>query len=454
MGPVGVLYSVGIGCAGAAIAGALALPGPKGRGSRSSGGADATTATFVNWETGQVHPVDLTPDGSRLLVCNTADNRLEVFDLLGGMPVLAAEIPVGLDPISVRARSNTEAWVVNNISDSVSIVDLSARNVVNTIKTRDEPSDVVFAGTPQRAFVSCSQAGVVQVFDPAAPLAAPTNVPIQGLDPRALAVSPDGTTVYVAVFNSGNATTVLGGSGTNQLPPLSFPPNVVSFTDGPYAGANPPPNAGAAFNPPQAPNGTPPRVALMVRKNAAGRWMDDNSHDWTAKVSGAQAADSGRPVGWDMPDRDLAAISTSNLAVGYLTGLMNICAGVGVNPANGRIAVVGLDAINEVRFEPNVRGRFVRVNLALVDPVNLSTTIKDLNAHLLPYAVQQLPTQGERDRAIGDPRGVAWNSAGTRAYIAGLGSNNVVVVNAQGDRAGLAETIQVGEGPTGLALDE
>jgi hypothetical protein len=35
-----------------------------------------------------------------------------------------------------------------------------------------------------------------------------------------------------------------------------------------------------------------------------------------------------------------------------------------------------------------------------------------------------------------------------------MGSNNVIVVDAEGNRAGLEPTIEVGEGPTGLALDE
>src|SRR5262245_4370929 len=84
---------------------------------------------FVNWESPPVHPVEVTPGGGLLLVTNTADDRLEVFTLGAGLPVHAASIPVGLDPVSVRARTATEAWVVNRVSDSVSIVDLAAGNV-------------------------------------------------------------------------------------------------------------------------------------------------------------------------------------------------------------------------------------------------------------------------------------------------------------------------------------
>src|SRR5262249_17963323 len=99
------------------------------------------------------------------------------------------------------------------------------------------------------------------------------------------------------------------------------------------------------------------------------------------------------------------------------------------------------------------KGRFVHVEVALVNPVNLNKSVKDLNPHLLPYTVQQLPTQAERDRAVGDPRGIAWNGSGPKAYVTGMGSNNVVGINAPGDRAGLAETIPVGQGPTGVAFD-
>ncbi|MFN0008984.1 MAG: hypothetical protein ACKVXR_13865, partial [Planctomycetota bacterium] len=80
---------------------------------------------FVNWETPHVYPLDRTPDGSRLLAVNTADARLEVFDASGAVLTPLFSVPVGLDPVSVRARTNDEAWVVNHVSDSVSIVRLS-----------------------------------------------------------------------------------------------------------------------------------------------------------------------------------------------------------------------------------------------------------------------------------------------------------------------------------------
>src|SRR5205814_5002367 len=90
----------------------------------------ATNPDFVHFESSHVHPAALTPDGSKLLVVNTPDGRLSVFDVTGTAPRRIAEIPVGLEPVSVAARTNGEAWVVNNLSDDVSIVDLG------TLETR------------------------------------------------------------------------------------------------------------------------------------------------------------------------------------------------------------------------------------------------------------------------------------------------------------------------------
>ena len=66
-------------------------------------------APFRNFESPQVHPLAVTPDGTRLLAVNSPNATLSVFQLTGGAPVLTAEIPVGLEPVSVAARNDREA---------------------------------------------------------------------------------------------------------------------------------------------------------------------------------------------------------------------------------------------------------------------------------------------------------------------------------------------------------
>lgn len=108
-------------------------------------------ATFTAFESGQVRPMAMSPDGDRLFVVNTPDNRLEIFDLTGGSPVIIDSVPVGMEPVAVAARSNDEVWVVNHLSDSVSVVDVSAvpGRMIRTLLVGDEPRDIVFAG-PER----------------------------------------------------------------------------------------------------------------------------------------------------------------------------------------------------------------------------------------------------------------------------------------------------------------
>src|SRR5438067_3341085 len=228
--------------------------------------AARATSSFVEFESGQVRPLALSPDGTHLFAVDTPDNRLEIFDVASDgtlVPRTLAtysthSVPVGLEPVAVAARSNTEVWVVNHLSDSVSIVDVSSSppHVTRTLLTCDEPRDIVFANN--RAFVTTARRGqncvgalgvpvdpmlitpgagraLVQVFDPAnlgstlggTPL---TTITLFGDTPRALAVSPDGNTVYAAVFDSGNQTTALsegvvwnGGSGAGSCNGSLYP---------------------------------------------------------------------------------------------------------------------------------------------------------------------------------------------------------------------------------------
>ena len=85
-------------------------------------------ATFTNFETGHVRPLALSPGGEWLFAVNTPDARLTVYALTATGAALATEVPVGLEPVAVASRVNgggrIEAWVVNHLSDSVSIVEI------------------------------------------------------------------------------------------------------------------------------------------------------------------------------------------------------------------------------------------------------------------------------------------------------------------------------------------
>src|SRR5262249_49387387 len=62
----------------------------------------ASAAPFVEFERGQVRPLALSPDQTRLFAVNTPDDRLEIFAVGGsGGLVHTGSVPVGLEPVAV-----------------------------------------------------------------------------------------------------------------------------------------------------------------------------------------------------------------------------------------------------------------------------------------------------------------------------------------------------------------
>ena len=61
--------------------------------------------------------------------------------------------------MAIAAPNNNELWVVNHLSDSVSIIDttLSPPRVVRTLHVGDEPRDIVFASG--KAFITTAHRG-------------------------------------------------------------------------------------------------------------------------------------------------------------------------------------------------------------------------------------------------------------------------------------------------------
>src|SRR5262245_14274606 len=381
--------------------------------------AQSGSGEFKSFESPQIHPIALTPDGTRLLAVNTPNNTLSIFELSGATPVLAAEIPVGLEPVSVAARNNDEAWVTNWLSDSVSIVDLGAGNVTRTIDVGDEPTDVVFAGAQrQSAFVCVSGTAQVKVYDPSAPDSSPQIINIRGKQPRSLARDPSGARVFVSVFESGNQTTI------------------VPATQVAAAGGLPKPVPKMSKKLPKAPN-----TALIVKWNGS-QWADEKGNTkWNQFIP------------YTLADIDLVVLD----ATGPIASISREIRGIGTNIGNAvldqsanRLYVANTESLNHIRFEPNLRGHFLSSRVSIVGLGSSTPSVNPVDIN--PHINFDDPAGSDQERALSLslPADIARSSDGT-LYVAATGSARIGVLNP----AGIVQArIAVGNGPTGLAIDE
>ena len=325
-----------------------------------------------------VHPLAVSADGLRLAAVNTPDGRLAVWSLLDPeRPVLLREVRVGLEPISVAFRTADEAWVVDHLSDSVSVVDLARGVVSDTLRTGDEPMDVAFAGG--KAFVSVAGTRVVRVFDAPSRLHL-GDVPVFAQDPAALAVSPDRTRVWVAARLSGNKTTV--------VPEHRAPP--------------PPPPTNQALPP-------PPQTSLIVASEDP-RWQA--SH------------------GVVLPDHDVFEIDVATLAVTRtFAGVGTILFGIAPRFPAGELWVANTEARNLVRFAPALRGHAVDNRVTRIDLASGASTPFDLNPGL-DYS--RLPDAQAVASALAQPTDLVWAPDGSTLFVAAFGTDRVAVLDPAG----------------------
>ncbi len=211
----------------------------------SSTGAARPASDYTLFEADPVRPVAVLGRSGLIAVTNTVDDYLELFQPEPGGVQPCGAVKVGMRPVAVavvsESASAAELWVVNHLSDSISVVEVDTARcrgeVVETLQVGDEPRDVVVtrtrSGAP-RVFVTTAHRGQhhplasardgsdlvlppadktvagladVTVFDPRGDRVTLGVVNLFTDTPRALAVGQGA--VYAAGFHTGNRTSVV-----------------------------------------------------------------------------------------------------------------------------------------------------------------------------------------------------------------------------------------------------
>jgi len=443
--------------------------------------AVSIAGSYTLFESAPVRTLVMSPDGERLFVVNTPDNQLEIFDIRPGELRKVASVSVGMEPVAVAMRNNQEVWVVNHLSDSISIVDVSSATplVSQTLQVGDEPRDIVFAGENQnRAFITTAHRGQNSPYnDPLNPgqLTTPgigradvwvfeastigqsadvnplTILTLFGDTPRALAVSPNGAQVYAAILNSGNRTTtiharVVCDGGETQAPCSPFAGEALA------PGGLPAPNTNHESI-------AQPEVGLIVRQQGElpdSPWQDELGRNW------------GDSVRFNLPDKDvfvIDAMATPPVEVASVSGVGTALFNMAVNPVTGKLYVSNTEALNEVRFEgtrptgdttTSVIGHLHEARITVIDQSGVRP--RHLNKHI-DYS--QLPSPaGTKEKSLATPLAMVVSSDGTTLYLAAFGSGKVGVfdtaeLEADSFQPDPTDHIVVsGGGPGGLVLDE
>jgi len=466
--------------------------------------AALASGVFINFESPMVKPLTVNSAGTRLYATNTPGNALVVMDIAGPstpMRVLNT-IPVGLDPVSVAIQPGTNdrtVWVVNHISDDVSVIDMQTGTVTRIIHVGDEPVNILFS--PDGAFAWVVLQGPHALSAPPfnhtsslVTINTATGAIVNALtldihSARAAAYDAAEQKLIIGALHSGNNTTqtfdpmfVQTGIDQNQQPTGGFAPTtlIVQFfppTAGLFAAApllSPYPdvmNSGSG-----AGVGPAPFVARIVPDGGKiSVWADiidvltgDNGLADPLMVQAM--VDFGilnAPVVIDRlindvkntVDNDLLIVDVASPGTPVVESIIGdvgtTITALAVQPGTRRIFAANLDAHNTTRLTPNLRGTFVDHQLVVIDDYLALTpaiTTIDLNGDIANFHNVSTPNADALARSLADPKDVVFSPDGRRVFVAALGSDRIGIYETDDDALRF-ERVDVGRGPRGMVFE-
>lgn len=394
--------------------------------------------------------IALTPDGLEALVTDYSGGDVIPVTLKSGL--LGTAIPVGANPLDIQVSPNgNNAYVANSGDGTVTQIDLTSNTPTTpatTLETGYQPQQVAVSPDGTTLWVTEDSATtpgnagfVVPVAIPSMTVGSPISV---GFDPNGVAASPDGTTVYVANETNGYGVGDTEGS-------ITMVNTTTDVTSSFYTSIDP---ATVLVTPDEAP------VASFVSTPApAGK---ATCFDASASYS---LTNGGLTYSWNFGDGTVSP--PAKLADGYNQTICNTYAIPGTYSVTLAVTDAALTSTSVI-----YNGQYVLNNGGPSAGQTSDVTIPASTANASPVAyvtdslanevtpILALPSQAIAANDAGNPIGVGTHPVavaitpnGETAYVVNFGSDNVTPINIATNTATPAGAwITVGSLPDAIAI--
>ncbi len=390
--------------------------------------------------------IALTPDGTEALITNYTGGSVIPVNLSKGL--VGTQIPVGVaaasGPMGIAVSPNgADAFVANNQDGSLSTINL-ATNKVTSVPLETDYAPVSVAVSPDGSTVWVSEAvpngGTGTGF--AVPVATASLTPGSPIgieqNPAGIAISPNGATVYVA--NEGGA----GGTNQGSVSVISTASDSVTTT----LPTNPDP-AIVLVTPDEA-----PVASFTVSAAPAGQYT---SFDASASYS---LTSGGLHYTWDFGDGSTPITTTSPLTkhIYFLPGSYTVT--LSVTDASGtstQVVYTGQYVLNNGGPSAGASST-VTVPGATVNRPPTAYVADSTTNQVTPILADPLQAGAPNDAGAPIPVGthpdaIAITPNGRTAYVVNFGSDNVTPVDVSTDTAAPAGSwIPVGSEPDAIAI--
>ena len=366
-------------------------------------------------------PIAVTSDDATLLVVNPLNNSVTIVNVKGDANQKLASVPVGVEPQAVAITNDDKfAYVTNQGSQSVSVIDIAAAKEVQQIKVGVEPYGIALTPDGTRAYVVNGASRTVSVIDTGSKqVVATLSLPV--VEPRGVAITANNggvgpQFVYITQFLSqvspngkemndtgkeGKVLVLSTADDKNIQGTIVLAPHDTGFTADRTVFGGTATDATSAF---------PNQLQSVVLKNGKGYLPNI--------AAGPQA-----PVRFDVDTQAFLSVFDTASKAELAGGTIDLHLAVKNQTATPKLFLANPWAI-DFKHRAN-QGYVVSAGSNVVAKVTLSdagvpavvTAPDGANTRVLEIAVGK------------NPRGIVVNNADTRAYVMNFISRDVTVID-------------------------